>query len=74
MVKVISTEGVKDVPDEELTYQEHEMVIDHWEASWRMLHARGTRSDEQFEEDMAKVRRAREKLFSGAVPFKGRPS
>lgn len=73
MVKVVSTEGVKVVPDEELSYHEHEVVIDHWEAIWTWMYESGRFDGVKYFSAMAKIKKAREALLSGRVNFKGKP-
>lgn len=76
-IRVLTTEGVKQLPAAEATFHEHELAIDHWEAVFRHVARPGGPKDdgtgEWLEERLAMLQRARDRLYSGDVPYKGKP-
>ena len=69
-IKVCSTEGVIDVGADTMTFHEHELVIDHWEAVFRDVHQRGLKDDAWLAERLAVVKSGRDRLYAGEIPCK----
>lgn len=70
-IRMLTPNGVELIEAETLTFHEHEMILDHWEAVFETLHERGTISDAELEKKRAMNKRARDKLYAGEIPTKG---